>query len=736
LPDGNSTGLNPAIPGFTIGVTQGTWTVTVTANLGQCTDTEVFEIQVGSRPDFTTCPNNLTVNTAANTCTAVVNYNATPNSIPAPGLAYTFTGATTGSGSGTGSGATFNLGASLVRIIATNACGADTCLFTITVEDKQAPSATCPGNITVSCNLPPNPASVSASDNCTVQSVEFVNDVFLDPPSACMTGRRVERTYKVTDGSGNTSTCSHQVTLIDNTAPVFSFVPANVTVQCNSMPAPGTPVATDNCGGSISITYSGQTVSGITCLNAYTLTRQWTATDPCGNTRTATQRITVIDTQKPAFLNPPANITVQCDAIPVATLPTATDNCDTEVAITYIGQTKTNGACPNAYTLTRRWVAADNCNNTISISQRISVVDNGKPALTIPSNVTIACNEPIPPVGTPTATDNCGGNVTIVYLGQTTANAACPGQYDLRRTWRATDICGNSTAATQIISVQDMAPPTFVSVPQNATIECNQSLPPLGNPVASDACGGYVSITYLGQVRTNGNCLYNYTLTRTWRATDLCGNATTTAQVITVQDTHAPDFVNPPADVTVLCAPDCVPPPLTLVAVDACGSATVTLQENQSSGDCSTGYTVTRTWTATDQCGNTKQHTQVYTVLPAPNFGAPTSDAQSRRKKVSEQTQNRDRNSKLETRNSKLKTVSLAPNPANDRVRIGLTDLAGETATVSIYNDLGRLIWEQRVQGEEELQINLRQAGVTAGLYTVRVQAADQVVAKRLVVRE
>ncbi|MBK9338730.1 MAG: hypothetical protein IPM98_20240 [Lewinellaceae bacterium] len=78
------------------------------------------------------------------------------------------------------------------------------------------------------------------------------------------------------------------------------------------------------------------------------------------------------------------------------------------------------------------------------------------------------------------------------------------------------------------------------------------------------------SVIYLGQVRTDGNCLYNYTLTRTWKATDLCGNSTLKAQVITVQDTQPPTFTNPPADLTV-CAPDCVPFPVTPNAIDNCG---------------------------------------------------------------------------------------------------------------------------------------------------------------------
>jgi hypothetical protein len=249
-------------------------------------------------------------------------------------------------------------------------------------------------------------------------------------------------------------------------------------------------------------------------------------------------------------------------------------------------------------------------------------------------------------------------------------------------------------------------------------------LPALTNPVATDGCGGYVQITYLGQVRTNGNCQNNYTLTRTWRATDLCGNATIRAQVITVQDTQAPNFTgNLPASTTVVCAPNCIPVAPALTATDNCGSATVAMQQTQTAGDCASGYTVTRTWTATDQCGNAKQHTQVFTVLPTPF--APIQD------RTEELNQ-------LEAQHSKLKTVTLLPNPTADWVSIGLSDFAGETVVVSIYNELGQLIWEQRIPTVEEsmLRVNLRQAGAAAGLHTVSVRSNGQVYAKRLILMD
>ncbi|MBK7342547.1 MAG: hypothetical protein IPJ06_05230 [Saprospiraceae bacterium] len=46
------------------------------------------------------------------------------------------------------------------------------------------------------------------------------------------------------------------------------------------------------------------------------------------------------------------DITVECDAVPVAEVVTAHDNCDLDVDVTY-NEVKTDGSCPDYYTLTR-----------------------------------------------------------------------------------------------------------------------------------------------------------------------------------------------------------------------------------------------------------------------------------------------------------------------------------------------------------------------------------------------
>jgi len=568
----------------------------------------------------------------------------------------------------------FAAGQTIVTYTATDAANnMSSCIVVVTVTDNEAPTAVCPAPITPTCasSVPaPDPASVGGTDNCGIVNKTHMS-TSLPNEETCVNGFWVTRVYRVFDAAGNSNTCSQVITVSDKVKPVFTFVPAHVTVQCNSIPAVGSPTASDGCGGSVGIAYNGQTVSNILCTDKYTLTRRWTATDACGNTQTATQRIVVSDTQKPDFTNTPANVTVQCDAVPPIAAPTATDNCDATVAVTYNGQTTAAGACPNAYTLTRRWTASDNCSNTRSFSQRIVVVDNSKPVFTsFPANTSIACHDTPPPVGSPTASDGCG-SATVTYLGQTSASGSCPGNYLIRRTWRATDACGNSTVSSQTIQVSDTGTPVFTSVPGPLTIECGNPLPPLVSPTASDACGGYVSISFLGNMYSGSGCVADYTVTRKWRAEDLCGNSATTSQVITVLgDSYGGD--EPPG---------------------------VSARANDGTRMTQMGHGFPRINQAQEKSGEIRVPS--VSSVSHPNLG-------------------------------------VSPNPTTDRIWLDLTDFAGESVTVSIHSDLGRLIWERKVDAvaDMKLPVNLRESGAAAGSYTVSVRGSGQVVSKRLVLVE
>ena len=131
---------------------------------------------------------------------------------------------------------------------------------------------------------------------------------------------------------------------------------------------------------------------------------------------------------------------------------------------------------------------------------------------------------------------------------------------------------------------------------------------------SSDACSTVdVSSDY-----DFGNFVYTCgesgSITVTYTMTDVCGNETVKNATFTIVDTAAPITPAAPADELVECGAD-VPAAIDLTAVDNCdGDITVSPTEVITPGECANSYTLVRTWTFTDGCGNTSEVSQTITV--------------------------------------------------------------------------------------------------------------------------
>ncbi|MFE3868159.1 gliding motility-associated C-terminal domain-containing protein, partial [Flavobacterium sp. LS2P90] len=243
-------------------------------------------------------------------------------------------------------------------------------------------------------------------------------------------------------------------------------------------------------------------------------------------------------------------------------------------------------------------------------TQTINVQDTTAPVINaLPATATISCSA-TPEFTQATATDACGSAIELTPVDVTT-NGACVGSYSVTRTWTAIDACGNSSTATQTINVQDTTAPVINALPATATISCSAT-PEFTQATAADACGSTFTLTS-ADLRTNGTCAGSYSVTRTWTATDACGNSSTATQTINVQDTTAP-VINPlPATATISCP--ATPEFTQATATDECGSTIeLTPVDVTTNGACAGSYSVTRTWTATDACGNSSTATQTIKV--------------------------------------------------------------------------------------------------------------------------
>jgi len=139
------------------------------------------------------------------------------------------------------------------------------------------------------------------------------------------------------------------------------------------------------------------------------------------------------------------------------------------------------------------------------------------------------------------------------------------------------------------------------SNPATINVQCPGD-EPLPDPlVVNDEAGPCnPTVTFQSEVSDGLSC--PETLTRTYRVTNDCGDILDVQQLIVINDTQAPVFAAPPANVTVECAGD-VPAMINLGWTDNCDGA-----GNVTGSDVSDGLlcpeTITRTWTYTDACGN------------------------------------------------------------------------------------------------------------------------------------
>lgn len=287
----NQTAGLPSGSAFPVGTTTVTYLATDGAgNTSTCSfDVIVTDTQA---PVFS-CPGTMNVNADPGMCTAIVNFNAPVATDNCNVASVTQT-------SGNASGTAFPLGATTISFTATDSSGNSTvCSFNVVVSDAEAPVMTCPGTITMNadsgmCSAVVTFNTPTATDNCSSATVTQTGG--LSSGSAFPVGTTTV-TYTASDSTGNTSTCSFDVIVVDNTAPVLQC-PNNVT-SCSGSVTGIAASASDLCSGaSVTYTLSGATTgsgSGDASgnFNTGTTTVVYTATDSAGNSSTCSFTITV-----------------------------------------------------------------------------------------------------------------------------------------------------------------------------------------------------------------------------------------------------------------------------------------------------------------------------------------------------------------------------------------------------------------------------------------------------------
>ncbi|MBK7127760.1 MAG: PKD domain-containing protein [Crocinitomicaceae bacterium] len=485
----------------------------------------------------------------------------------------------------------------------------------ILITDPIMPTASNPAPVTVECiaDVPaPDPTVViDEADNNGVPTVAFVSDV----SDGLTCPETITRTYSVTDNCANVITVTQTITVNDITNPTGT-APANITVQCIAdVPAADVTLINDeadNCTANPDVQFVSDVSDGNTCPE--TITRTYSITDDCSNTINVTQTIVVDDTTNPTA-TAPANITVECIGDVPAADPTLitdeADNCSVPT-VAFVSDASDGNTCPE--TITRTYSITDACGNTITVTQTIVVDDTTNPTASNPASITVPggpAPAPDPTVVVDEA-DNCTLNPTVAFVSDVTDGNLCP--ETITRTYSVTDNCGNQITVTQTILITDPIMPT-ASNPAPVTVECIADVPAADPTVVIDEAdnNGVPTVAFVSDVSDGNTC--PETITRTYSVTDNCAN-----QIMVTQQIIVNDITNPtgtaPANITVQCIADVPAADVTLITdeADNCtANPDVQFMSDVSDGN-TCPETITRTYSITDDCGNSINVTQTIVV--------------------------------------------------------------------------------------------------------------------------
>jgi hypothetical protein len=302
------------------------------------------------------------------------------------------------------------------------------------------------------------------------------------------------------------------------------------------------------------------------------------------------------------------------------------------VSIFIIGLS-TNGTCPAE--ITQTWLARDACGKVAMCSQTVTQLDVVAPVIICGPSQTVQCGVTwnFTP---PSASDNCTpSNQLSFQLVSTMTNFGCGQTLTAEQIWNVHDLCGNLSWCTQTVAVVDNTAPT-ISCGTNRTVQCGTQWG-FDIPSVFDNCNNAampptnITVTIVSTV-TNGFC--PRVITRTWRATDPCGNFSQCSQTVTVVDTIAPVLNcnclrnNPNVPLSVIGCSNAIPNLCALTAQcasDNCGP--VSCFQSPAAGTIVGPGTYPITVTVYDCASNSASCTVLFTVTaPATGCGTNTTN--------------------------------------------------------------------------------------------------------------
>ncbi|MBL7811435.1 MAG: HYR domain-containing protein [Bacteroidetes bacterium] len=582
------------------GLVAGDYTVTATDNFG-CTSTET--ITVTATPDITAptvITQNITV-TLSNTGSASIGTADIDNgSSDACGIASMSLDKTSFSCS--------DLGNQTVTLTVTDVNGnSSTGTATVTVKDVTAPASVTLSDLTDECEV--TATAPTTSDACS----GTITGTTTDPLYYAAQGSYVIH-WTFTDGSGNSTTANQNVIISDATDPVI-VCPDDIEVgndngSCGASVTVSQPSVSDNCTsnftGATELVSNGGFSSGATGWNACSNAVEAYCTEQCYGS-SSTNQVAEVDVQVSL-----------CQTLSGLTPGKA-------YVLSFKASRRSTGGTPNPIRMNvavsggALSTTVTRTNTTFGLTPESFIFIANSSSHTISFTPGSGNTSTLGMIVDDISVKEKTGTLTNSYTG--TSNAS--GNYPVGTTtvtWTATDAAGNSSTCTQNVTVKDTEKPV-ITCPAAATVSCDadHTSASTGVATATDNCTTSPTITQSDASTQDADdtkyAHYNYTITRTWTATDAKGNSSSCDQVITVQDVTAPTAAckSISIDLSATGAASITAADINNGSNDNC-DPNVSISASQTSFDCSDVGDQTVTLTVTDASGNSSTCDATVTV--------------------------------------------------------------------------------------------------------------------------
>jgi len=423
----------------------------------------------------------------------------------------------------------FPLGETIVTWTATDVGGNTASIEQkITVVDTIFPTLQVPDDIvTEATSLDQN--EVNLGEATSTDNGEIIS-ITNDAPEFFPIGETVV-TWTTIDSSNNFSSLTQLVSVIDTTAP--EILPLeDITLEASSVDTNivnlDNPIVSDIQDTTIYIIAPDVFPIGETTVT-------WTAVDASGNSASATQTVTIVDTTKPG-LSIPHDQTVEASSLDETLVDIGQAEAHDITGISSIVHNAPD-VFPLGSTLIA-WTASDNHGNITTAYQTITVMDTTSPTIISPQDITSEATDSTMnyiELGELIASDSVGiesiiNDKPITFpFGSTTV------------TWTVTDTSGNISQATQVVTLVDTTLPEIFA-PTDIVAEAtglSSTMVELGEATAHDIMGIASVTEHPSRFFVLGETAI------TWTATDTSGNSASATQTVTMVDTTSPELIMP-----------------------------------------------------------------------------------------------------------------------------------------------------------------------------------------------